>query len=176
MAMSRGAKIGLGVGVVALALLALGGAAIADDVVDDDDDDDDDDVDDDDDDDIPDEPPPPPADPKKNNYVGAPGYSWPHKDRFPNERSFGLFLQQLGYNTNPGLADWSPISAATMVVVRQFQRDYNVARLAQTVDEPAPKSLSTDGLIGKNTIGAMLNAERWIIALAIPWQDLVALS
>jgi hypothetical protein len=123
----------------------------------------------------PTEPPPPPPDPKKKNYVGS-GYAWPSKARFPNERSFGLFLQQLGYVTNPGDPAWSVISGDFMKIVRQFQRDFNVARLAQTVTEPQPGSLSTDGLIGKNTIAAMLLAEKWVQTLGVSWFDLVALG
>lgn len=122
---------------------------------------------------VPDEPPPPPPDPKKKNYVGS-GYDWPYRDRFPTEFSIASALNLLGYPVNP-LA--SAISAATMFAVREFQRDYNDAAKAQTVDEPAvPASLSTDGLIGKNTLAAIINAQRWTNILNVDWLDIVALA
>lgn len=187
--MKRGTKIALTVGVLAALGLAFAGAANADDLQPDDDDDDDDGADDA---IIVDPPvfcppgqinvdgvcvtPPPPPDPKLCNYVGCgPSYNWIRKDRFPNERAFGLALQQLGYIINPGLANFSIVSDYSRSIVRQFQRDYNVARLAQTV-EPTPNGLATDGLIGTNTINAIIKAQNWVNVLGLAWADIVALG
>ena len=102
---------------------------------------------------------------------------WPRRDRFPNERSFGLALQQLGYVINPAAGDFSIVSTSSRNVVRQFQRDYNKAAGAQTVDaNPAPSQLAADGLIGAQTINGLLNAQRWIVTLNVTWADLVALA
>ena len=169
-------------------LLLLGGVANAADTDDDDDDDDDDDE--------VDPPiiieacpagqvrvngvcvvPPPPPNPINCNYVGCgPAFNWTMRDRYPNERSFGLALQQLGYVINPAAASFSIVSPHSRTIVRQFQRDYNVARLAQTVQEPAPQGLATDGLVGNNTIRAIANAQQWVITLAVAWPDIVALG
>lgn len=192
--MKRGTKIALTVGVLAALGLAFAGAANADDLQPDDDDDDDGEdplipgvvVDPN---SLPCPPgqvrvngvcvvPPPPPDKKLCNYVGCgPAFNWSHKDRFPNERSFGQALEQIGYIFSPhwGAASWSIISAQSMGVVRQFQRDYNVARLAQTV-EPTPNGLATDGLVGNNTINAIIKAQNWVNVLGLSWADIVALG
>jgi hypothetical protein len=127
----------------------------------------------------PDDPPPPPPGPgHAKNYVGS-GYNWPHKNDFPMEASFGAQLLVFGYPAaavNPAMPGWSVISGPMMSAVREFQRDYNAARLAQTVDVPAPKKLDTDGLIGANTINGLLNAKRWQQVLNLPWIDIVGLA
>lgn len=120
-------------------------------------------------------PPPPPA--NVCNYVGCPGFVWAQQGVFPNERAFGLRLQQLGYVINPAAANFSMISGYSMSIVRQFQRDYNVARLAQTVEEPPPPSIATDGLVGNaQTIPALIRAWQWVNTLGVPWMDIVALG
>lgn len=118
------------------------------------------------------EPPPPPPNPLIKDYVGS-GYNWPRRDRFPNEQSFGTHMLALGYQTNPLAPNWSVISAGFMTLVRRFQRDYNKVRL--TIANPGP-SLSPDGLIGKNTINALLAAQQWAALGAMSWQQLVAAS
>ena len=121
--------------------------------------------------------PPPAPNPINCNYVGCgPAFNWTMRDRYPNERSFGLALQQLGYIINPAAGNFSIVSPQSRAIVRQFQRDYNVARLAQTVQEPAPQGLATDGLVGNNTIRAIANAQQWVTTLAVPWLDIVALG
>lgn len=191
MAVSKKAKAGVVILVLAALGLAGASAAAADDDGDDDDDPDvgppapDPEIPDlPEDPDPPVEPPPPAPDPQKKNYVGS-GYVWPHQEVFPPQgagfsganccRIFGLELEKLGYPTNAAAADWNVISAKFMSVVREFQRDYNVARQAQTVD-PVPKALATDGLIGTNTIDGIINAKRWVLSLALTWEDIVGLA
>jgi hypothetical protein len=111
-------------------------------------------------------PPPPPAGLK--NYVGS-GYNWPRKDRFPNEIAFAVLLNLFGYNANAAL---SIISQVNMTAVRQYQRDYNT--VLATVPNPPTGKLAEDGLIGKNTIGAMLVSEAWVNTLGKPFPAIVA--
>lgn len=187
--MTRGKKALVIGGVAIAALLLLGGVANAADT--DDDDDDDDDGDDD------DEPvivdlacppgqvkvngvcvvPPPPPNPINCNYVGCgPAFNWTQRERYPNERAFGVALNFLSYVINPGAANFSIVTPTSRAIVRQFQRDYNVARLAQTVMSPPPQGLSTDGLVGNNTIRALTNAQDWVVKLGLQWPDIVALG
>lgn len=190
--MNRGKKA-LVIGGAAIGfLLLLGGVANAADVIPGDDDDDDDEPDDEPIDVIPGQlacppgqvrvngvcvVPPPPPNPINCNYVGCgPSFNWVLRDRYPNERAFGLALQQLGYVINPAAGNFSIVSGHSLATVRQFQRDYNVARLAQTVQDPPPQGLATDGLVGNNTIRAIANAQQWVTTLALPWMDIVALG
>jgi hypothetical protein len=190
--MSPKARKALTIGAVSVGvLLLLTGVANAADVIPGDDDDDDDD-------DLPVPPvivdpipacppgqvlvqgqcvvPPPAPNPINCNYVGCgPSFNWNMRDLFPNERAFGLALQQLGYIINPATATFSIVSPSSRAIVRQFQRDYNVARTAQTV-EPTPSGLATDGLIGNLTIAAIRKAQQWVQTLALPWMDIVALG
>lgn len=169
------------VALVALGVLAFGALANADDDVPDEPPDDEPDepppiiVD-------PWEPPPPAPNPLVCNYVGcaelnppgAPDYNWPRKDMFPNYRSFGIALEALGYvqQPPPASAEWSVVSASFMTEVRDFQRDYNLVRQVQTVDDEPP-AIDEDGLIGNRTIAAIVNAQRWVQTLGLSWSQLV---
>lgn len=128
---------------------------------------------------------PPPAKPPANvkNYVGS-GYNWPDRARYPQPVHIGIALQRLGYPVSfadngdtPHTRPFNMISTQNMIVVREFQRDYNAAAKAQTVDDPAkPGALDDDGLVGKNTLAAITNAERWVSVLGLPWSSIVALA
>lgn len=109
------------------------------------------------------------------NYVGAPGYLWPHRDVFPNERAFGLALQNLGYDTGVNEAAFSVHSPKIRAVVREFQRHYNIVRKTNwDFIPPGTEGVgSPDGLIGVKTIVALMNAAAWVQAANLPWPDLV---
>jgi peptidoglycan hydrolase-like protein with peptidoglycan-binding domain len=110
-----------------------------------------------------------------NNYVGAPGYVWPHKDRFPNQQAIGLALQNLGYDSGVNAAGWTILSAKAMSAVKGFQRDYNIVR--QTDWDFIPVGTQSvgppDGLVGDKTIEALINAQAWILAANLSWADLL---
>lgn len=130
---------------------------------------------------------PPPTLPPGNvkNYVGS-GWQWSGalKQAFPQPVSIGMALFGLGYPVNfandgdtPSTQPFNMISAHNMTIVREFQRDYNVAAKAQTVDaSPSPASLDDDGLVANLTMRAILNAQRWARELGLQWADVVALA
>ena len=115
---------------------------------------------------------------KITNYVGAPGYVWPHQDRFPNERAIGLALQNLGYDSGVNAANFSMLSAQAMSAAKGFQRDYNIVR--QTHWDFIPEGTSSvgqpDGLVADKTIEALINAEAWILAANLSWADLLGVA
>ena len=130
------------------------------------------------------EPPPVIPQGQASNYVGS-GWSWSGalRQAFPAAVHIGNALARLGYpiNYTPGPnANTSPfnmISQANMTSVREFQRDYNVAVLAQTVDDnPNPAQLDDDALVANQTMRAILNAERWVDVLGVSWSDIVSLA
>jgi hypothetical protein len=115
-----------------------------------------------------------PPKPKLCNYIGCgPNFHWQHMDVFPTEASVAVALQKLGYVI---ASNYPLTSTASRIVVRQFQRDYNKARLAQTVDAPPPPSLTTDGWVGNHTIDALIRADRWTKVLNQLWFNIVALG
>lgn len=116
-------------------------------------------------------PPPPPqcnysgCGPQFNNGHAAPAY-------------YALRIQQLGYpiNVPPIAANGSTIAVnPARAIIREFQRDYNAARTAQTV-QPTPPKLGEDGLVGNATIAAIENAHKWVQTLNLPWVDIVELA
>lgn len=106
----------------------------------------------------------------KNNYVGAPGYVWPHKSTFPTEANFIILLKQLGYTTNDGkgVLGWE-----NMAAVHQFQVDYNKIQATPGLSPASSGPIGVDhitkgmpagkvgGLIGNSTANAMYNALQW---------------
>lgn len=126
--------------------------------------------------------PPGAIDPNKVfNYVGAPGYEWPHKDRFPNQVAFGLLLQQLGYDPGDLASPTFSITASQgLNAVAGFQRDYNIVRQNKLAWDFVPAGTKStgaiDGLLGPKTIEALLNAEQWQQAANLSWAELVDLT
>lgn len=129
---------------------------------------------------------PPPVIPQghASNYVGS-GWSWSGalRQAFPAPVHIGIALQALGYpidytpGPNGNTAPFNMISQSNMTSVREFQRDYNVAAQAQTVDEnPNPAQLDDDALVANQTMRALLNAKRWTEVLGLGWADIVALA
>lgn len=131
------------------------------------------------------EPPPPPPPANVSNYVGS-GWTWSAalRQTFPNATSIGNALVELGYPVSfanngdtPATRPFNMISTHNMTIVREFQRDYNDVAQAQQLDTPAvPASLDDDGLVGNNTLRALINAKRWIDTFGATWADVVALS
>lgn len=168
MALSKGTKWAIGLGVGAAALFGFSQLANADDGLPDF---------------IPDVPPPPgpdvpvpttpdtplPPKPKKCNYVGCAVFDTAHKTTGRNE---GLRLQQLGYPLNPAAANFDITSDGARKVVREFQRNYNTVRKFQKFEVPPPPALDTDGLVGTNTIAAISKAQQWVLLTKKPWIEL----
>jgi hypothetical protein len=48
--------------------------------------------------------------------------------------------------------------------------------LAQTVTPPPVQSLDTDGLVGRRTMEALINAQQWVNTLGLDWFGIVALG
>lgn len=95
----------------------------------------------------------------RRQYVGT-GWKWPRSDVFPDEMSFGHSLNTLGYGAAVGMPGWEPTSKETMATVLQFQQDYNtVFEAAKRLGlQIGPKPLVLDGLIGKDTVNALVYA------------------
>lgn len=95
----------------------------------------------------------------RRTYVGS-GWQWPRTDVFPDEMSFGHALNSLGYGAAVGMPGWEPTSTETMNTVMLFQRDYNdVFEAARRLGlQIGPKPLVIDGLIGADTVNAMVYA------------------
>lgn len=113
--------------------------------------------------------------PEFRNYVGADGYLWPYHERFPNERAFGLALQNLGYDSGVNAGTFTILSPQAMSAVKGFQRDYNLVRQTKwEFIEPGTQSVGQpDGFLGDKTIEALLDAEAWIAASNLSWADLL---
>lgn len=107
---------------------------------------------------LPSEPLPPP--PPTGNYVGSSGYSWPHKSKFPAKGSFEGWLAANGYANNQNS---NPLDESTRNAVFAFQGDFNAVRQYALAHPElgliSLKELDEDGLIGKNTIGAMVDVD-----------------
>lgn len=107
---------------------------------------------------------------KKNNYVGS-GWAWPHGNEFPKVADFGFTLATLGYEVGDwDAANWDVLSQRVMDAVAQYQSDYNIV-LAATGDE---YRLDTDGLLGTNTIEALLYSLNLQNTSPKDWQAYVA--
>lgn len=175
MALSKGAKVGIGLAVVGGGLLLFGGAASAkptvvfpvfpvEPIVD------------------PVQPPvqpppivdpvpPPPKPNAKKNFVGS-GWNWPRRERFPNVASFVVFLNTYGYAATVAQ---NIVSDQNRAAIRKFQQDFNLVRAHRAKQGPvALGAIATDGLIGVGTINAMLQAEAWVNQFASPWQGIVS--
>lgn len=94
------------------------------------------------------------------------GWSWPHKDEWPNVIAVMVDLNELGYSVGSfQMPGWDVGQKAARDGVRAFQRDYNdlVAYLKkwavpqQGFADPPRSKLGVDGWIGPNTWAAM----RW---------------
>lgn len=108
--------------------------------------------------------------------VGAPVYDWPYRSEFPNYRSFGLALEQLGYVQNPPPASpaWNVTSQATVDVVKDFQTDFNVVRAGASGTFKAEyPALVNDGLIGNRTIAALRAARSLQQSQGKSWEQIV---
>lgn len=108
-------------------------------------------------------------------HVGAPGYVWPHPDKFPTQASFQGWLSQRGYQ--PG-SSGNVRDGATVAAVHSYQRDFNEVRswlIAQGWGAIVPR-LMVDGMIGNGTIGAMVATDQSILPgnNTQDWQALVA--
>lgn len=138
---------------------------------------------------LPDEPPdepffdePPPAGPitpvGSPSYVGyarakggGPDYDWPHRDTFPDEASFAIFLADLGYD----ILDPDPISESMMRRVKTFQRDSNEVRRSwlEAEGKPITGLLDEDGLIGDHTIPRLIYARQRQVVEGRSWLHIV---
>jgi hypothetical protein len=103
--------------------------------------------------------------------------NYPHKERFGNERAFGLILRQWGFNVGDiEAADWTIIHAQGINGVRSFQHQYNLVRRLEGLDPIPTDELEEDGLIGPMTAEAIWRAEQWTINMNVPWHGLVELA
>jgi hypothetical protein len=103
-------------------------------------------------------------------------FSWPHKDRWPNNRQLGVQLEAMGYDVgNVNAGDWNMVRKTAMDATQGFQHDYNIVRAAAASMKlsPAPTAgnLATDGLFGASTANAMYDASIWMVTK--PWQQIV---
>lgn len=96
---------------------------------------------------------------KHANYVGS-GWDWPKKWKYPDEKSFGKALENLGYGDFDWTADdFTVLHAAVMQAVKEFQADWNYVKKHSDSLSGGPKSVDVDGLIGTHTIDALEYAE-----------------
>jgi len=103
--------------------------------------------------------PPPVAPPSSGKYVGAPGYSWPHKDRWPNQLAFQQWLNQHGYSagTSGNVRD-----NQTKAAVALLQEDWNVVKQFYYPNQ-SPGTLTVDTKLGPATIGTMVFIDDQVI-------------
>lgn len=113
------------------------------------------------------DPLPPPTQRKIKDYVGS-GWNWTRKDVFPTQQSFVDTLYNLGY---PVQLSWDVLSGNFMQKVGWFQADYNAVISAFGYEGA---KLIVDNLIGKNTIPALIRTEAIEDELGESWLTLVA--
>ena len=102
---------------------------------------------------------PPMAPPSSGNFVGAPGYSWPHKNRWPNQLAFQNWLLQHGY---PASQSGNVRDTATKAAVALLQQDWNTVKQFYYPNQ-SPGTLTVDTKLGPATIGTMLFIEGTVI-------------
>lgn len=112
------------------------------------------------------------------NYVGS-GWSWPHKNQFPSELTFGKRLMELGYSPGGLNPSFSVLSDRAVKQVKIFQNHWNIVAsylekisAEKGVPVPVPR-LSVDGKIGANTIEALIRAPKMAKTAGKSWGGLV---
>ncbi len=130
--------------------------------------------------------PTPPPSPPSGGYVGT-GWSWPHKDKFPNEEAFGQSLQLLGYNAGNWASDpdYSMLDPQPKAAVMEFQEDFNFLMAFRNYMEgepgyepepgmpPVRPKLAEDGKLGPKSIQALLDAFQYEKVAGQNWYDII---
>ena len=115
--------------------------------------------------------------PAGGKYVGAPGYVWPHADKFGTQAAFQAWLRARGYY--PSLSG-NVRDGATVAAVHSYQRDFNIVRnwLIEQGWQSEIGKLSVDGKLGAATIGSMVSVDKSLLPgnNVQTWQALVQQS
>lgn len=129
--------------------------------------------------------PPKPPPPKGAPFVGSGWTDWPHKDQFPDEKSFGQSLELLDYNPGSWSSpEWTILDEQALDAVTAFQMDFNIlmafrrhmraqGQEFEPGSPPVRPDLASDSLLGQKTITALADAFVYERVAGMKWDQIV---